>query len=160
MANWTPYSPYLSQFPDLDTSYNLASQDTVQRARSSRDLSSSLPADFKSKLNSSFSISKSQEAGLQDYSEFDIERELELLIQEQLEQQQQRKKYSAITVPLSVKYSTMAVRPKSPKRSMSNELEQDNLDQTIMAIRDQLVSFMLDLACYSCSYCFLVVSFV
>lgn len=60
-----------------------------------------------------------------------------------------KRKYSSITIPLSVRYSTMSVRPKSPPKSGKNGLNeqqqdrdkvQSSLDQTLLRIRQQLVS--------------------
>ena len=143
--------PYISDFTAAPSTV-VGLESPLHKAKSNKELSTSLPAEFSTEANLTRSKSKSQEAGLHRAisvapdNQFDeqYKKEFEELI-EQLDIQPFKKKYSSITVPLSVKYSTMAYRPRSPKK---DELEQeqqkmqDELDQALLLIRNKLVSLM------------------
>ncbi len=99
-----------------------------------------------------YSRSHSQEASLQravstSPTEFDVHCEptLENIRNDLLSPF--KKKYSSVTVPTSIRYSTMATRPRSPKKStepadrqLEQQKMQDELDQSLVRIREQLVS--------------------
>ena len=145
--------PYFSDFTAAP-SVVLGLESPLHKAKSNRELSTSLPVEFSSETNLTRSKSKSQEAGLHRAisaapdNQFDAQcnykKEFEELI-EQFDILPFKKKYSSITVPVSVKYSTMAYKPRSLKK---DELEQeqqkmqDELDQALLLIRDKLVSLI------------------
>ncbi len=120
----------------------------VHKAESDKGLNSLLPARHQ------YSRSHSQEATSQravstSPIEFDIQCEGALKkLRDELLEIPFKKKYASVTVPTSIRYSTMASRPRSPKKSSSEPADklleqqkmQEELDQSLLRIREQLVS--------------------
>lgn len=116
----------------------------LHKAKSDKELNSN--------VRHQYSRSHSQETTLEravstSPTEFDVQCKaaLENLRNESLQIPPFKKKYSSVTVP-SVRYSTMASRPKSPKKSnepadrqLEQQKMQEELDQSLLRIREQLV---------------------
>lgn len=145
---------YISEFPAVDeTVSGIDKPVRIHKARST-DLPTKL-TDPQSTIHRPVRLTKSQEANLHcvvsipQRDPLDLQHEKQLNeFREQLDLLPFKKRYSSITVPISVKYSTMAAIPKlSPKtknalnvQQLDREKMQSGLDQTLLRIRQQLVS--------------------
>ena len=149
MPSRRPHS-YINSFSAIEYTVVEGLAGPLHKAKSNKELSTSQPAECSYR----YSRSNSQGADFQQAvstspkdEQFDLQREAALEeLREQLEQIPFKKKYASVTVPLAIRYSTMASRPRSPKKNneLAEQLEQEKLqeelDQSLLKIKEQLVS--------------------
>ena len=150
---------YISEFPAVDDSvsriykplYKTRSTDLPTKVKDLQEKNSTIHRPVRQ--------TKSQEANLHCVVSIPRKDSLDLQHEKQLDEFREqldllpfKKKYSSITLPISVKYSTMAARPRSPKtknalneQHLDRDKMQSGLDQTLLRIRQQLVS-LIDLS--------------
>ncbi len=161
MPSRRPHS-YINSFSAIEYTVVEGLAGPLHKAKSNKELSTSQPAECSYR----YSRSNSQEADFQQAvstspkdEQFDLQREAALEeLREQLEQIPFKKKYASVTVPLAIRYSTMASRPRSPKKNnelaeqlhVEQEKLQEELDQSLLKIKEQLVSL--------CSLCFMAIA--
>lgn len=145
---------YNSGFSSVENRVAQSVEGLLHTAKPNKVLSTSLPTELSRSTSQRIDTSKLQETDLQlavstssGDKEFDLQLEKSLEeLREQLEQLQFKKRYSSVTIPGSVRYSTSAPKKGNEladrQLQMEQEKMQEGLDQTLKMIKEQLVSWL------------------